>query len=362
MALTKNISVTSEEKLQKDFFGKFNSANSILGAAVGYIADPTVDDSFLDLKSKTFFQDVYKRTKSHTLKYKIFRLNKTTCCIVLPKFIANKIKLEIVTKPILSDTIAPYCAPIPFSNTFENTSNSFVCNGNQVYPELSDNLFKIFGKVYQNNTRLFPGSSVISKNLPAFSLFIDNLGNTSWTFWTPNPTEDGPFSGNGFGGLTPVLFKPLATVYKYGGLDDSDPTVIKSESYNKLLKYDLAHNNVSRQGAGKHILAYKGVGATPGTLENDMCLVIMNEDGVLPGFAIDDVRDDLFNLGFEFALGLDGSDSVFLFERKNKPSYHIGEKIKNYIEPSMLQPLYIPKDHASSKNIGNILRTAYAIK
>jgi hypothetical protein len=359
MALTKNISVSSEENLNKDFFGKFNNANLLLAATIGYTKDPAVDDTYLNLKSKTFFQDVYKRTKNHTLKYKIFKLNETTCCVVIPKFITNKIKFNMIGKPeILS--FPPYCAPVPFSDTFENYNANIICNANQVYSK-TENAFKIFGKVYQNNTPQFTSSSVKTTNLPAMSLFTDGAGDTSWTFWTPNATEDGPFSGNGLGGLTPVLFKGLSGVQKYGGLDDMDPEVTQSDAYNRLLKYDVSNSNpnLSRQAAGKHIFACKGFDSTTDTIEHDICMIIINESNILPGIAIDDLRDDLYNLGFEFAFGMDGSSSVFLYERKAKPEYHIGKTIKDY---TTISGISIPSSAGASKNVGNILRTAYGIK
>lgn len=359
MSLTKNISNSSEEKLLKEYSGKYNNANKIVGANLNYIKDEKTDDSTISLKSKSFFQDVFKKTNSHNLAYRILKLNETTCCVVIPKFITNKRKLDIVSKPDDYGAESPYCRlDIPFSDTFEKFNASLICNGNQVFPYIlpHPDRYKIYGKVYQNNIPLFPVSSVKTTNLFAFSLFTHSDSSTSFLFYSPNSIEDGPNNGNGLGGLTPVLFEKIGgAIQKYGGLDDTGTDVIPNDAYNRLLKYDLNKNNASRKKTGKHLFAYKNQDGTGDTLKHDIALIIINENDEEPGFNIDEIRDDLYNLGFEFATGMDGSSSVFLYEKKAKPEYHIGETIKDYF-------IDLPYSEAAWKNFINILRTAYAIK
>lgn len=351
MALVKNLSTEAEENYKKNFFGKFNAFNDVVGMSTFLQKIITVDDSHVPLTNKDFLKIMYGRSNFQSLPYKIVKHNDSTYVVYIPRFLTDNRKYSVVVKPEESHVLPPYYSDetVTFTSIIEalpKVPKVFVAaNGNQVFKDISIAYINS-GLVFKGGVNQFPNSSQAAGG-DQMAIQYDSGTSPSFTFRRMGE----PDGGDGLGGLTPVLFKNnQGEQFVFGAVaadaTDTSPKITFNPFYKQLLHTNSV-GDTPRDGDGKHIFAYKR-GSTS-LVTSDIALIIINENGIAPGVKIDEIRDALYKLGFEYAMGMDGSDSVFLYERGGKPEFIISPESKD--NAGTLDP---DKNHW-------ILRTGYAI-
>jgi hypothetical protein len=185
--------------------------------------------------------------------------------------------------------------------------------GTATFTALEPSDILVDGHVYQNGIR--PNNINTEDSPQGFHVEHDGQG----MFFFGEGDANG---GDGLGALTPLLLykSEYNRVWKYGEgnlyhesmpIDPNNPAPITGSPPNHLKQYIVQRNSSQYIGqeeakSGKNILAYHP--------QKDIFLQIVQEHKSATGKSLDYYRDALFNLGFQYAFGMDGSNSVMLYE------------------------------------------------
>jgi hypothetical protein len=151
---------------------------------------------------------------------------------------------------------------------------------------------------------------------------------SNFTFGQGDPLVN---MGEGIGASTPILIfnSTYNKVWKYGekniyqpghtGPETGDPESSASFITTRSNSQYKAQNQVDSEG--KNIIAF--------CKSKDCLLIITVPHGYLKGKNLDYYRDNLYRLGFENAIAVDGSTSVVKYNYSNKKYYAAPDKRKN---------------------------------
>jgi RHS repeat-associated protein len=178
------------------------------------------------------------------------------------------------------------------------------------------------------------GNKVSGRSADQTFYFSQNASG-QWTTGFGDVPSDSKF---GFGGGTPLIIKGLkfgtTNIYK----DDAPERVkkvgtqgwIKEEDWKYLKqKSNGVYPGQSEADVGKTILGYNSI--------EDTWIIVSQQNGK-EGYTLDEIRDKLYDLGYDHVLGMDGSSSATLSEDGNikvKPSQRKNSTIPSGINLSV---------------------------
>lgn len=316
MALTNNLGSSGEAIIRKRLFGKFNT----LGFAQGFNTQLQKEDrdvKFLPLTMPSLFPDNLAfhviDQSSNWANYVVLTHNNTVKYVVVPRFLDQMRKMKVLYSPTV-----PHDMREIVQDEYTSSEFYFAVNGNQPYPGFAWNFppitIKMQGFVYSGGNQVLtsvsePTPTDANLEMMSFQHYetVMPLAAHLEFLWAQDPNR-----GEGLGGLTPVIYKGAS----FGAADENGSS-IRNDHYNSNLKHYNESGN-PRTLAGKHVLAYRSDHLGGSVLDDCLMIIITEDNAVGPGMDIDEIRDFLYNLDFEHAGGLDGSDSVFLFEGPNK--------------------------------------------
>jgi hypothetical protein len=276
MALTKTISATAEERLKILDPGKYKSMNSLVAIAKYLFAevdvDPTLTFDSAIANPATFLLKVGVFTTGK--QYKILKHDEDTYYTVIPGMNSRKFKVlfeDDFGVNTLRGTIAAQSA------------NNFLIGGNAPWfglpnPDTSRNMT---GKAFSNG-------SVIA---------------------IPTDKATAPYSlqWNSVSSGSPPLYLQFRKIQEADGGEgiSSLPGLIWEKT--KITGINTGHQDcINRPTVSRHIAAYNK------TIDMYIDIGYKNDEG--SGIEIDKIADALIALEFDYAMFLDGSDSVFLWE------------------------------------------------
>lgn len=338
MALTKTLSAAAEERFRLAQLGKYSTLAHAATASTGF--DPTsvyTDRTVIAERGLDFFETTLESLRAATggSPYTIGRMG-SAYVVYVPNFIAGAKKLKIITRASTIKLTSAVTANL-------DPGNLIAVNGSFCALETSDKAAATFnaidpalvtpvGYVYSNGSQVAGGRA-------SSDGFHAQFTNGQFEFGSGDAT-----AGDGLGGLTPILLRQadLNKVWKYGekNIYAADLPVgaqvpekgAPPETYRSYIvqrsssQYERANN----EAAGKSILGYipsKDIAA----------FVVQPDDPPQGGHLFDFYRDVLFNLKCEYAVGLDGSDSVMLYEYKTRKLLATpGPRKNNYLEVAVV--------------------------
>lgn len=337
MAIQSNIQTNAWAKkcARARYFGKYRSFSDVIGTAV---QDEKKDD---DIPYLDFLMDDLDQLNQELTDLRMFEDDNNVLqprpyvvrsykdgllIVIVYDFEANNRKLSALFEANPSnagstvfDKVKTFAGLNPY---FAADANLFTrANPNDPGPDYLN------GYVYSNGAREVVAKSIIpiykntismsfDKNAPQFNRFKFKFSKHS--------TEDGltteieneqPTEGDGFGGLTPVIFTDGTGTTVYGLEDDpnSTPKIVKNNNYADVLNISKPPPGGDRPFLGFQLFAHQNNGGSNPNLKDSICLVI-HQDGTPIGSTIDPFRNRLFELGYQNVVGMDGSGSVFFYD------------------------------------------------
>lgn len=306
MALTNNLSSTGKDILRKRFFGKFNTLIYAQGINGQFQKQPS-DIKTLNLGHLSFKDELFnhaQKTGGGWKDYVILAHDPSVLYVFIPQFVQTRDISVIVDTSIfglvdLQDTIED-----------EYDSDPFLVgmNGNLVVQKDPNSLlpsFEVSGFVYQNGVQVIAGDSKPTRSsagnqLMSFQYYQDQ-GQYQFDFLYGKD----PSKGDGLGGLSPIIFNQQLLV------SPGEPPEggIINTGYHTLSKQSKT--------IGKHILAYRS-DHQESSVFDDSAFIFFVKDEVDPGLKFNAIRNWLGRLDFDNAVGLDGSDSLLLYEKPKR--------------------------------------------
>jgi hypothetical protein len=318
MALTKTLTAVAEARFRTAQLGKYATMGHAATANTGF--DPTTiytDKTLLAERGLDAAENTLEQIRAAAGDaYTIAKLA-SSFFVYVPKFITAGHALKIVTRTsaiTLTATVASNAAAnnlVAFNGSFCELSvlDELDAKIEPVDPTLVTPVgFVYSGGVNTGDGRASPDGFHVQLSSSQLDL---------------GPGD--AMGGEGLGGLTPVLLKKadLNKVWKYGeknvyegDLPSGSPPPETGEPpaiYRPFLtvRSSAQYKKANKQSIGKAIFGY--------IPSKDMAVVLVQpnnpDDG---GSNLDTYRDLLFSLKCEYAMGMDGSDSVMLYEYKAK--------------------------------------------
>jgi hypothetical protein len=204
-------------------------------------------------------------------------------------------------------------------NRVNDNANNFAIN-TQMFDN-NDSYWSYYTAKTPKDRNLYPAqgytidkSKIISGRSSKYTFYF-RLSSSSckWSCGFGNPElSDSEFA---FGGGTPLIVNGLkygvGNIYKKG-----TPSHIAKNKFKKVApenyKYLLQRNNngftaqnKKKKTVGKTILGYNS---------KDDTWIIVSQPNNSPGFSYTEIRDKLYNLGYDNVLGFDGSSSATLYQ------------------------------------------------
>jgi hypothetical protein len=338
MALTKTLSAAAEERFRLAQLGKYSTLAHAATASTGF--DPTsvyTDRTVIAERGLDFFEATLENLRAATggSAYTIGRFG-SAYVVYVPNFIAGAKKLKVITRASTIKFTSAVTANLDPGNLVAingsfcalSTANKLAAGNTTIDPALVTPV----GYVYSNGSQVAGGRASSDGFHAQFSNGQFDLGSGDAT------------AGDGVGGLTPILLKQadLNKVWKYGdkniysadlpaGADvpEKGPPPEAFRSY-IVQRSNSQYADVNNEATGKSIFGY--------IPSRDFAVfVVQPDDPEGGGHLFDFYRDVLFTLNCEYAVGLDGSDSVMLYEYKTRKLLATpGPRKNNYLEVALV--------------------------
>ncbi len=329
MALTNNLTTNGELAFRATTLGKFHSMAHAATYNMGFDPSSVNADRAVPIQSNenavfAFLNNLATVTGAN---YSVSTVGSATC-VYFKNFFANSGSIKVLRRT----------ATETFLKTVQNASGTNVIAVNGPLFEFAS------GKSYQSTPN--PVSDVIDIG-KVYSSGSALGGTRDSSLGYKLQFSGGAFSwgqgdaaaGEGIGGLTPILLYQSAysRVWKFGDsnvYDSSLPSNANAPAAGDPGAYanhivQRSNNQYKGQNGysniGKNIFAYH-----PG---QDAVVVLTQPQpskiAVWSGEYLDFYRDWLFNKGFQYAVGFDGSNSVMLYEYKTK-KFHVTPAVPKY--------------------------------
>jgi hypothetical protein len=337
MALTKTLSAAAEERFRASQLGKYATLAHAATANTGF--DPTTvytDRTLIGERGLDVFEaDLENLRAADGSEYAIGKLA-SAFTVYLHHFIANGKELKIVTRSSVVKLTATVAADTAAGNVVASNGSfckiDFTNEAAAQFAPVDPSLVTPVGYVYSGGVKV--GGGVASPDGFHLQYSAGQLA------FGPGDAS----GGDGIGGLTPIVLKQsdLNKVWKYGEKNIYSPDLPSGADVptagapdDPYRPYIVVRSSRQYQGQNKDYLGKTIVAYIP---TRDIALVLVQphkpDDG---GNTLDFYRDVLFNLSCEYAVGLDGSDSVLLYEYKTKKLMASpGARKDNYLEVAVV--------------------------
>lgn len=298
MPLSSTLGTNANDIIRRRFFGKFDSLmyaqglNSQFQKQTEDIKTLNLDDFYFEDKLNAHAQKQGGGLKD----YVILAHDPSVLYVFIPNFTQTReLDVLIDTWPFLL---------VDLRETIEDAAPFLVgMNGSLVIREYLS--FYLSGYVYQNNNQVLtsdtrPTQATSGAEMMSFQYYEDQGQNYFDFKYGKDPSK-----GDGLGGLNPIVYngKPIISP------DESNKDGIINKTYHGLTK--------QAKNIGRHVLAYRSDHQQSSVLD-DSVLIFFVKNGVDPGLKISAIRNHIDWLDFDNAVGLDGSDSVLLYEGSNR--------------------------------------------
>jgi len=303
MALLNSLGATAQEIHRRRLFGKFNTliyAQGVSGQQQKQAEDIkklNLGDLSFDTKLTALAQQ-NGQWKDHV----ILAHDNSVLYVFIPQFLQNR-ELDVII-----ENSAFGFGDLVGSIEDEYDTQSFLVgvNGSLTVKKDYSSLmpsYIVSGHVYQNGSQVLtsktkPTRSSLGSELSSFQ-FYDDQGQSYLDFLYGQD----PSKGDGLGGLSPVVFNGEKVV----GTGETDGIV--NSTFNGF--------NGARKTIGRHILAYRK-DQQAGSMFDDSAFIFIIKDNVQPGMSVTGIRNFAVGRGFDFAVALDGSNSVLLYDQHKR--------------------------------------------
>lgn len=352
MALNINISEQNKQRLFNNNAGRKYTAASGISYIVQSNKSPKIDYSVsIEFKKDRFWEEIEKWTNPPQSNRNIFMIAEDKHCFlsIFPNYnrifgdMNSKHHLEVFARgenKSFTETIEGLTINNPYAE------NRLLIAINSAYMYFFESSYKVYGKAVFNI-------------IPYSQIGINGIVSHNGTSFNPNsvPSTDGfhilhsfdidppshfyfgqgdvpLYLGEGVGALTPILMYNTTynRVWRYGNKNEYTNGITQPETgdpgingpYLRVRSNSQYKEQNLDSKAGRNIIAY--------CEEKDVLIQLAAEDGSAKN--LDYYRDCLYNLGFEYAVGLDGGSSSHLYYYPKKKSYvQLLKPLKNNTVP-----------------------------